>query len=801
MSPFTDMGRILSRVYAQSRRTAEAQPPDSPCLVGGLWSAFNFEDAAAKYKRQIEEQYGFLHILGHHKPVPLEGVFTDVYLYEQPLALRRTGLEDLEARFRRDQVEHEGVRREDGLSLIQKERRLMILGQPGAGKTTFLKHIALQAARGILPGIPIFISLKAVGDSKKSILDFMILEMQICGFPEPHNFLQLMLQSGQMLILLDGLDEVSREQESDLNLVQSIENLARQYSKNHFLITCRTAVSDYQFSGFTVVEMTEFSLEQIEAFILKWFQYEPMLGDSCRNDLDLPQHESLLDLARTPLLLNLLCLTYEALGHFPQRRVELYEEALNALLVKWDSSRRIRRDDTYRQLSLGRKRQLLAQIAAKTFTKGHYFIPKAEIIRDILEFLRMIPEISGIDDDDGEVILHAIESQHGILVERAKGVYSFVHLTFQEYLTAKYFSEIGPESWATLIPNCTESQWREVFLLTASLLNKADDFLQQVASYLDRLIVRDFPLLALLNHVDQKARLTSQSTAELVLQRSLYLHLILEIDDDLIAVRHFAVTGELDIDDDNFDALVARSFASETALDIAFGIVQDRDRVLARTLNSDYDLAIIRRYLNSESGPDIGIAEAFDLDLDLARDLELTLELDSDPGLDLETLLTRTRAHALNTDISQGLAQSLAFTFALARDFDSPIALDYALLYHWIYFSYIPIRPLTKLVELIGNLSHKQGLSSLQRSLAGLLTPSEESTRLQHKQAANALWQIIQQERHVQVFKLTKEQNQALATYLTGVELLLQCLNLAAVKDRDAILSRLLAPPAAASTA
>lgn len=83
MSPFQDMGRILSQDYEQSQRKAEIQPSDTPRPAGGLWSTFNFEEAAAKYTRRIEEQYGFLHVLSHNKPIPLEGVFTDVYLYER----------------------------------------------------------------------------------------------------------------------------------------------------------------------------------------------------------------------------------------------------------------------------------------------------------------------------------------------------------------------------------------------------------------------------------------------------------------------------------------------------------------------------------------------------------------------------------------------------------------------------------------------------------------------------------------------------------------------------------------------
>ena len=123
---------------------------------------------------------------------------------------------------------------------------------------------------------------------------------------------------------------------------------------------------------------------------------------------------------------------------FPQRRVEIYEEALDALLKKWDSSRRIKRDEVYRKLSLGHKENMLARIAAETFERNEYFIPQPELERYITAYVKNIPPHDTNKATDGEDILKAIEVQHGIFVERAREVYSFSHLTFQEYFTAKY---------------------------------------------------------------------------------------------------------------------------------------------------------------------------------------------------------------------------------------------------------------------------------------------------------------------------------------------------------------------------
>jgi len=80
---------------------------------------------------------------------------------------------------------------------------------------------------------------------------------------------------------------------------------------------------------------------------------------------------------------------------------------------------------------------------------------------------------------DGEAVLKAIAVQQGILVERAEDVYSFSHLTLQEYLTAQYIADNNLiEQLVT--DHLSDPRWREVFLLVAGLVrskNGADDLL------------------------------------------------------------------------------------------------------------------------------------------------------------------------------------------------------------------------------------------------------------------------------------------------------------------------------------
>ena len=172
-------------------------------------------------------------------------------------------------------------------------------------------------------------------------------------------------------------------------------------------------------------------------------------------------------MANTPLLFGLICLVFDETLAFPPRMVDLYKESLDVLLKKWDSSRGIRRDEGYRKLSHRRKGQMLAHLAAQNFEEGTYFIPEDVLVSQIVQFLQTLPAVDIDEVPEGDVVLNAIEAQHGILAERAQGIYSFSHLTFQEYFTARYMVDNRRE--AELIDkHLTDERWREVFLLTAS---------------------------------------------------------------------------------------------------------------------------------------------------------------------------------------------------------------------------------------------------------------------------------------------------------------------------------------------
>lgn len=202
-----------------------------------------------------------------------------------------------------------------------------------------------------------------------------------------------------------------------------------------------------------------------------------------------PANSGIRDLGKTPLLITLLCLAFDETLQFPPRQVDLYREAIDALLKKWDSSRLIGRDTFYKNLSFSRREHLLEYIAAHFYFNSQTVFPKRNIEAYISNFLDGLPDKEKSDKADAEIVLKQIEAQHGLIIERAKNIYSFSHLTIQEYFTASYIVQSHDQKLLEQIIGIAllDQKWREVTLYTVALLPSAEPILKIMATHLHKI--------------------------------------------------------------------------------------------------------------------------------------------------------------------------------------------------------------------------------------------------------------------------------------------------------------------------
>jgi predicted NACHT family NTPase len=303
----------------------------------------------------LRKRCGTMRILDMTQPIDSGAIYTDVNILERVAGKTRREIQEMMAdcgaegfdRFFLGNVKQERV---EGLKAVLDKQQLMILGRPGAGKTTFLKRLAIECLNGnfLADRVPVFVTLKefAETEGQPGIVEFVagLANLPTDLYYEAGNKIKdyawklglggspfhKLLRSGQALILLDGLDEVM-EKDQD-RIIREIREFAQNHDKNHIVTTCRIAAREYIFQQFIEVEMADFDDDQIQSFADKWFKTNEKNPESTTGNMfwkELESRKPVKELAANPLLLTLLCLEFDNSSAFPQSRSELYERALN----------------------------------------------------------------------------------------------------------------------------------------------------------------------------------------------------------------------------------------------------------------------------------------------------------------------------------------------------------------------------------------------------------------------------------------------------------------------------------------
>lgn len=382
-----------------------------------------------------------------------------------------------------------------GEQVAQNYERLLVFGKPGSGKTVYLQWLATRCCEGSLfPNlVPVFLSFKdiAEAENRPSLQAYIEQYFAWCQVDNPIAVADQLLASGRIFLLIDGLDEV---QETDRNRVQrQIQEFTKRFHRCRFIFSCRPPLH-LQLPRFEQVLIADFKRSQIADFAQKWFQ-AILQQDRGRQFMDrLSSSVALAELARTPLLLTLLCRVFESDGQFPRSRSDLYRRGFEILLSEWDDFRNIARNNPYRYLKTREKEALLSSIATKFFIQQKILFWRRDVELIIEDFFHHTYKLERLRIPT-KSILDAIELQHGLIVSRASNYCSFSHLTFQEYLTAsrlvakKIFSE-GSKDKEKIYQHVTEHRWRFVFELIAELLDQPDidRFLLDIKQVLNRLV-------------------------------------------------------------------------------------------------------------------------------------------------------------------------------------------------------------------------------------------------------------------------------------------------------------------------
>ncbi|MCP4658191.1 MAG: NACHT domain-containing protein, partial [bacterium] len=393
------------------------------------------------------------------------------------------------------------------LEELLKERRAVLLGDPGSGKTTVTRYVAYALATGdpthIGPAVggllPVLVRLANFGEAlaaepELTLVDYVGLRLM----PQPAfgSCLREAIEAGQCLVILDGLDEITVPQ-LRIAVTARIESLVHAWGGNRFLVTSR--IVGYERSpltrDFQHATLCELTIADRERFVELWYAaIKAEIRDRSLAAREAELIEALRDkpqiarMAANPLLLTIMVLMHWRGVKLPSRRVQVYQNATETLIEYW-TAERVR-------LDAEEVKQILAPIAHHILS-SHAGGVIAQ--RDLLPRLRAgIVEQRGCPPEEAErladELLVLLGEQSGIFLERGldpegRPVYGFLHQTFGEYLAALQLAGEILAGGFELSRYVHRSAWREPLLLLAGHLAL---FSQAHAGKLLRSIL-DFP--------------------------------------------------------------------------------------------------------------------------------------------------------------------------------------------------------------------------------------------------------------------------------------------------------------------
>ncbi|MEU2293984.1 NACHT domain-containing protein [Streptomyces bacillaris] len=356
--------------------------------------------------------------------------------------------------------------------------RLLLRGPAGSGKSTLVQWLALNAARqsfgdeltGWNRCVPFVLRLRAFTalDSLPSPADFL----RAAGVPlhgsAPAGWADRLMHQGRALVLVDGVDEVPDRLRKRTE--RWLKDLIVAYPRAKYVVTTRpSAVPEtwLSASGFEPHTLLAMRQEDVRAFIGHWHRAARSECGSEEERAELDRYENALRravgtrrdlglLATNPLMCALLCaLNRDRRMQLPRARKELYDAALDMLLVRRDTEREI---VGVEGVDLTREEQtaLLQRLAYWLIRNGLVEARQEEAVGLLTEWLRAMSQVRGTPD---QVFTHLL-NRSGLLREPAPGSVGFVHRTFQDYLGAK--AAVEARDFGVLVRHAHEDQWDDV---------------------------------------------------------------------------------------------------------------------------------------------------------------------------------------------------------------------------------------------------------------------------------------------------------------------------------------------------
>ncbi|GGU77727.1 NACHT domain-containing protein [Lentzea flava] len=363
--------------------------------------------------------------------------------------------------------------------------RVVVLGDPGAGKSTLAAKFAHDIASDGSRRVPFLLVLREFTASfdagGRDLLDYLekLCQAPYNVKPVPDG-VEYLLRSGRAVVILDGLDELVQT-ELRRRVVALVEGFAHLYPLVPILVTARKIgyeEAPLSTDLFTTSHIAEFSEHQVSDYATRWFELDEATSPAERERLAgsfLEDSEQIPELRSNPLLLALLCAMYSSDRYLPRNLAQVYERCALMLFEQWDSRRGIPLPMRFH----GRLRGAVQHLAWRMLNtkESGKALSRTRIINVLTQYLD-----SKLDDHDeslamAQEFLAFCTGRAWILSDvgatTSEPQFGFTHRTFLEYFAAEHLVRThrnAADLWAVLRPNI--GQWDVVAQIALQLYDR-----------------------------------------------------------------------------------------------------------------------------------------------------------------------------------------------------------------------------------------------------------------------------------------------------------------------------------------
>ena len=425
------------------------------------------------------------------------------------------------------------------LEMLNKHKHLVLLGDPGSGKSTFVNFVSCCLAGEALKNdqvnidvltaplpddkgkdsnnkqawnhgelLPVRIILRdfvARGikksckkDCAEILWNFIEDELKSTTLKEfiPYLHKELLKKGG--LILLDGLDEVPEANDRRIQLKKIIDDFKSVFHKCRILVTSRTYAyqrQDWKIPGLKEAVLAPFTSGQIRRFIDRWYAHiaelKRMNKEDAQGSAELLKYvifhnDRLRELADRPLILTLMASLHAWRGgSLPDKREELYSNTVDLLLDWWESPKVVKGDDgEYKLIQPGMlewlktDREKIKRVLEELAFKAHKNQPELVGTADIdeSELINGIIKVSNNPEVKPLRLIEFLRDRAGILISRGVSIYTFPHRTFQEYMAACYLTQKRYPKNISELAKADPNRWRETALLSGAKSSRGGQY-------------------------------------------------------------------------------------------------------------------------------------------------------------------------------------------------------------------------------------------------------------------------------------------------------------------------------------